>query len=190
MGTVGASPTSTATATFTPTATATATFTPTPTPTPIQVSQVTSKETKCNEFRSGTSQPLSSVSYAVDPHGKIKDVKPGDFLYWVAVTVPAGNNTFTISQTITTGNFNTLFRMDKSKVFDSNCRDVHGMFTQNGGTVTVTFNAPAAGTYSIGLQYKTDSVNHKPAPSPTTVHYEFMTTGVPGSTSGLDLVRR
>jgi hypothetical protein len=77
-----------------------------------------------------------------------------------------------------------------SKVFDSNCHDVHGMFMQNGGTVTVTFNAPAAGTYYIQLKYKTNSVNHEPAPSPTTVHYEFMTTGVPGSTSGLDLVRR
>jgi hypothetical protein len=108
----------------------------------------------------------------------------------VAVTVSAGNNTFTIGQTITTGNFNTLFRMDKSKVFDSNCHDVHRMETQNGGTVTVTFTAPTAGTYYIQLKYKTDSVNHQPAPSPTTVHYEFMTTGVPGSTSGLDLVRR
>ena len=158
----------------------------------MQISQITTKETKCNKFRDGGAQTLSSVSYAVDGQGKIKDVKPDAFLYWVAVTVPAGNNAFTVAQTITTGNFNTLFGMDKpkSKVFDSNCRDVHGMFTQNGGTVTVTFNAAAAGTYYIQLQYKTDSVNHKPAPSPTTVHYEFMTTGVPGSTSGLDLVRR
>src|SRR5262249_17867863 len=146
---------------------------------------------KCQQFRGGTAQSLSSVSYAVDPMGKIKDVKPDAFLYWVAVTVPAGSNTFTVTQTITTGNFNTLFNIEKpmSKVFDSNCHDAHGMFTQNGGTVTVTFNAPAAGTYYIQLKFKTDAINHKPAPSPTTVHYEFMTTGVPGSTSGLDLAR-
>lgn len=156
----------------------------------MQVSQITSKETKCNKFRDGGAQTLSSVSYAVGGHGEIKDVKPGDFLYWVAVTVPAGNNTLTVTQTITTGNFNTLFRMDKSKVFDSNCRDVHSTDAGTDGTVTVTFNAAAAGTYYIQLKYKTDTVNHKPAPSPTTVHYEFMTIGVPGSTSGIDLVRR
>jgi Bacterial pre-peptidase C-terminal domain len=156
------------------------------------VSQITTKETKCNKFRDGGAQTLSSVSYAVGGHGEIKDVKPDAFLYWVAVTVPAGSNTFMVSETITTGNFNTLFDIDKpkSKVFDSNCHDVHGIFTQNGGTVTVTFTAPAAGTYYLQVKYKTDSVNHDPAPSPTTVHYEFMTAGMPGSTSGLDLVRR
>ena len=157
----------------------------------MQVSQITTKETNCNQFRGGTGQTLSSVSYTVDPMGKIKDVKPDKFAYWVAVTVPAGQNTLTITQTITTGNFSTLFNMEKpmSKVFDSNCRDAHGMFMQSGGTVTVKFNAPAAGTYYIQLMNKTDSVNHKPAPTPTTAHYEFMTTGVPGSTSGIDLVR-
>jgi len=31
----------------------------------------------------------------------------------------------------------------------------------------------------------------QPAPSPgTTVHYNFNTTGVPGSTSGLDLIKQ
>jgi len=55
--------------------------------------------------------------------------------------------------------------------------------------VTVTFNAPTAGTYIISIKYKADSVSGKPAPSPgTTAHYDFMTTGVPGSTSELDLV--
>jgi hypothetical protein len=28
------------------------------------------------------------------------------------------------------------------------------------------------------------------APSPTTVHYDFSTTGVPGTTSGLDLKKK
>jgi hypothetical protein len=62
--------------------------------------------------------------------------------------------------------------------------------TQSGGTVSVTFNAPTAGTYFISIKYNSKSLNGKPAPSPTTtVHYDFMTTGVPASTSGLDLVR-
>ena len=60
--------------------------------------------------------------------------------------------------------------------------------TQSGGTMTVRFNAPTAGTH-IAIKYNSKSLNGKPAPSPTTtVHYDFMTTGVPASTSGLDLV--
>jgi hypothetical protein len=62
--------------------------------------------------------------------------------------------------------------------------------TQSGGTVIVTFNAPTAGTYFILIKYNSGSVKNKPAPSPTTaVHYDFMTTGMPASTSGLDLIR-
>jgi hypothetical protein len=180
--------------TATPTATATSTPTPaptaTPTPTPIWVSQITSKATSCSQFRSGTAQTLSSLSYIVD-HGLVKNVRPDAFLYWVAVTVPAGNNTLTITQTITTGNFNTFFLIGGSNVFNSNCGSVHRTVTQSGGTVTVTFNAPTAGTYFISIKYNSNSLNNKPAPSPTTtVHYDFMTTGVPASTSGLDLVLR
>jgi hypothetical protein len=130
------------------------------------------------------------VSYAVDPQGKLKDAKPDAFLYWVAVTVPAGSNTLTVTQTITTGNFSTLFRLDGNNLFDSSCHSLPRTVTQSGGTVTVSFTAPAAGTYFIRLKFKTDSVNHKPAPNPTTVHYNFITTGVPGSTQGIDLVRR
>ena len=57
------------------------------------------------------------------------------------------------------------------------------------GTVTVQWNAPTAGTYYFGLKYSVNSLVGDNAPSPgTTVHYNFATTGVPGSTSGLDLV--
>jgi len=113
------------------------------------------------------------------------------FFYWVRVTVPAGNNAFTITQTITTGNFSTFWDIASgSNVFDSNCNSLHPNITQNGNTTTVTFNAPTAGTYFISVKYDTGSVKGKTAPSPgTTVHYNFMTTGVPGSTSGLDLVK-
>src|SRR5437867_3208267 len=192
--------TPTATATFTPTptatATATATSTPTPTPTPTstptQVSQITPTGTTCRDFSRGTADTLSSVGYSVK-NGQINQVNPGVFFYWVRVTVPAGNNTFTITETITTGNFRTLMAMANggSNVFDSNCNSVGPTITQNPttGTVTVTFNAPAAGTYFISIKYSANSVGGSPPPSPgTTAHYNFTTTGVPGSTSGLDLV--
>ena len=123
----------------------------------------------------------------------IKQVSPGGFFYWVRVTAPAGSNTFTITQTITTGNFASVIVdiANGSNVFNSSCASVHPRITQNAttGTVTVTFNAPTAGTYFISIKYNAQSVAGKPAPSPgTTVHYDFTTTGVAGSTSGLDLV--
>ena len=56
--------------------------------------------------------------------------------------------------------------------------------------VTAQWNAPTAGTYIISIKYDTHSIAGDPAPSPgTTVHYDFATTGVPGSTSGLDLIK-
>ena len=185
--------TATATATATPTATATATATPvaTATPTPTAaVSQITSTSTTCSQFSAGTSHTLTSLQYTVK-NGVVKNVQPTGFLYWVAVTAPAGGNTFTITQTITTGNFNSFIPIaGGSKVFNSNCGNLPLTITQSGGTVTVTFNAPTAGTYFISIKYNSKSLNGKPAPSPTTtVHYDFMTTGVPASTSGLDLVR-
>ena len=190
-----ATSTATATATFTPTptATATATATPTPTPTPsatpVQVSKITPTGTTCSQFKNGTAQTLSSVNYSVS-NGVIHNVNPGVLFYWVRVTVPAGSNTLTITQTITTGNFNTFLALASgSNVFDSNCNSVGPTITQNANITTVTFTAPTAGTYFIGIKYDPHSVVGMPAPSPgTTVHYNFMTTGVPGSTSGLDLI--
>jgi hypothetical protein len=122
----------------------------------------------------------------------IQQTNPGVFFYWVKVTVPAGNNSFLVSQTITTGNFSTLFTLASgSNVFDANC--VNGLkptFTARGGSVSVQWNAPSAGTYIISLKYSTSSVVGVTAPSPPTVHYEFSTAGVPGSTSGIDLVKK
>src|SRR5207249_7796324 len=105
--------TPTATATFTPTATATATATSTPTPTPTpqgHVSQITPTGTTCRDFSQGTAETLAFLNYSVGNDGKIKqNVTPGVFFYWVSVTVPAGNNVVTVTETITTGNFTGLF---------------------------------------------------------------------------------
>jgi hypothetical protein len=115
------------------------------------------------------------------------------FFYWVKVTVPAGNNTFTITQTITTGNFTGKFSFaNGSNVFNSSCNAVSNTMTQNTttGAMTVQFNAPTAGSYIISIKYDSKSIVGLPAPSPTTtVHYDFATTGVAGSTSGLDLIK-
>jgi hypothetical protein len=157
------------------------------------VSQITPTGTTCTQFANHTAQTLSSLTYSVN-NGKIKQkVTPGVFFYWVAVTVPAGNNIFTITQTITTGNFTGLFDFTSgSNVFTSNCISLSETITQNPatGAVTVQFNAPTAGTYFISIKYDSKSFVGDPAPSPgTTVHYDFATTGVPSSTSGLDLIK-
>lgn len=157
------------------------------------MSQITPTGTTCNQFRDGTAETLANLNYSV-AGGKVKNnVTPGVFFYWVSVTVPAGNNVFTITETITTGNFTGLFNFASgSNVFDSNCNSVPDTITQNPTTkvVTVSFNAPVAGTYIIGIKYDSKSIVGLPAPSPgTTVHYDFATTGVPGSTSGLDLIK-
>jgi hypothetical protein len=117
------------------------------------VSQITVDGTKCAKFSSGTATTLDSVTYQVDNHGKTKDVKPPKFMYWVKVTAAAGNNTFVIDQLITTGNFNTQFKLDGGgNVFKgSDCKpakDVHmRQDTTNGThrTVTVRFKAQHAG---------------------------------------------
>jgi len=157
------------------------------------VSKITPTGTTCSQFRDGTAATLSSLNYSVSG-GKIKNnVTPGVFFYWVSVTVPAGNNNVTITETITTGNFTGLFNFTSgSSVFNSSCNSVSDTITQNPntGTVTVSFNAPVAGTYIIGIKYDSKSIAGLPAPGPgTTVHYNFATTGVPGSTQGLDLIK-
>jgi hypothetical protein len=142
----------------------------------------------------GTAETLSSVEYSVK-NGVINQLAPGVFCYWLKVTVPAGNNSFTITETITTANFSAPIALANggSNVFNNNCNRTLNTITQgpNTGTVTVSFNAPTAGDYFISLKYQPQSLKGANAPWPTTtVHYDLVTTQVPGSASGIDLVRR
>jgi hypothetical protein len=155
------------------------------------LSQITPAGTTCNQFSSGTAQTLGSVHYDLN-NGLIDGVLPHSFLYWVKVTVPAGDNTLRINQRITTGNFNTFFAGtgNGSGVFDSNCVSLDRAGMQSGDTTMVRFNAPAEGTYFIAINFHSQSLIGQPAPSPeTTVHYDFRTIGVPDATSGLDLIQ-
>ena len=157
------------------------------------MSKITPTGTTCNDFKNGQAETLASLSYSVK-NGQINRIAPGVFFYWLKVTVPAGNNVFTVTETITTGNFTTKFLLANggNNVFNNSCNAISNNSTQAGnGTVTVTFNAPVAGDYFISLKYNTNSVKGAPAPAPTTtVHYDFQTTGVPGSLSGIDLIKQ
>ena len=159
---------------------------------PATVSQITPAGTTCSQFASGTAETLGSVQYGVN-NTLIDWVAPDGFLYWVRVTAPAGENIFRITQTITSGSFNTFFAAigNGSNVFDSNCVSLERSVSQIGDTVTVRFNAPAAGTYYIRDQLQRAEPPRPTCSQPgTTVHYDFTTTGVPDSTSGLDLVKQ
>ncbi len=160
------------------------------------MSQITETGTTCAAFSGGTAQTLGSVQYSVK-NGAISQANPGVFYYWVKVTAPAGNNTFVVNQSITTGNFSTLFGITSgSIVYNSSCTNVHGTFTQSSitnttsGTVTVKFNASTAGSYDIAIKFTATSVTGKTAPTPSTAGYSYSTTGVPGSTSGLNLKKK
>jgi hypothetical protein len=154
----------------------------------MQVSQITETGTTCAQFRDGTAVTLSSIHYHVSG-GTIHNVNPGVMFYWVRVTVPAGHQVFTITQTLTGGVPPPPFfgLASGSNVFDSTCTSVGPTITQNGNTTTVMFTAATAGTYIIGIKYDPHTVVGATAPS-ATVHYNFATTGVVGSTSTIDLV--
>ena len=155
---------------------------------PATVSQITRART-CSQFSSGTARNLDRAQYDVN-NGLIDRVLPTSFLYWVPVTALAGDNEFRITQTITTGNFDTFFAGggNGTSVFDSDCASLEWTARQSGDTTTVRFSAPAAGTYFIAIAFDARSLVGEPAPDPATVHYEFTTTGVPHSTSGISLI--
>jgi hypothetical protein len=155
------------------------------------VSQITGTGDSCSQFIGGTAQTLSRLIYTVR-NGLIYRVTPSGFAYWVRVTASAGANTFVIPQTITTGNFTTRFGLAStgSNVRTGTCAAVSGetiTAASGNSSFTVRWNAPSAGTYVIRLRLATSAVRNQPVPSPPTVHYTFSTTGVAGSTSGIDL---
>jgi hypothetical protein len=119
-------------------------------------------------------------------------VSPSAFDYWVRLAGSAGSNTAVIPQSITTGNFSTLFGLGTgTAVYDASCGTVSGVTaTAAAGNTsfTVQWNAASAGTYYIALRLSTSPVTNKRAPS-SAVHYQYSTNGVSGSTSGIDLTR-
>jgi uncharacterized protein len=170
---------------------ATATFHLTNLPT---VTALLSSGATCGTFAAGTASQLSDISYGVR-RSRISSLTVSTFSYWVNVTAVAGSNTFTVNQSITSGNFATLFGLTAgSAVYTSSCtKGPKATFTQSStnaaaGTVTVTFNAPTAGTYYVNVAFRTGSLKGATAPSPSAVNYRFSTTGVPGTTRALDLM--
>jgi hypothetical protein len=189
--------TGTANGTFDDASSTTASATAIATVTAVNCAQITPTNTTCSDYASGTAATLSLLQYTVKS-GLINSVAPGVFFYWDGISVPAGSNTFTLRQAITTNNFDSHFfaMAAGSNVFDSNCNAVSGeSLTQSGSDITITFNAASAGTYFIGIKFDATSVKGFAVPSPTTVHYEFSMLDssfatLTGSVQGLDLAKK
>jgi hypothetical protein len=156
------------------------------------LSKITTKDATCSQFSGGTAQTLGAAEYVVK-NGTIKKVIPNRIAYWVKVSVPSGPQSVEVDQAITSGNFSQKLTLaNGSKVYTAACGKVkQPTFTAGpNGSVTVGFNAATAGTYLIEVLYKSSAANGQAAPAPTTVHFEFSTAGVSGSTSGLDLIKQ
>jgi hypothetical protein len=164
-------------------------------------SKITPTQTTCQQFKDGTAGTLSQLDYSVK-NGKINQVSPGVFFYWIKVTAVAGSNTFHIVQDTpgATNTFDNFFAVAAgSKVFNSNCVAVSpaATITQSSlstapNTTTITFNASSgAGTYFIGIKYDSGSVKGLPAPTYDPVSYSFTTTEAgASSTQGLLLKKK
>jgi len=156
------------------------------------VSKITDTNATCSQISGGTAQALGAAEYVLK-NGKINKVTPNTIAYWVKVSVPSGPQSLEVDQAITSGNFSQKLTLASgSKVYTAACGKVKSpTFTAgSNGSVTVGFNAGSAGTYFVEVLFKASAANGQAAPAPTTVHYEFSTAGVSGSTSGLDLIKQ
>jgi hypothetical protein len=149
--------------------------------------QITPTATTCSQFASGSAATLDTLSYSVKA-GKINQVAPGVFFYWIRVT---NGGTYTITQATSPQTSFTKFKIASgSSFFSSSCSKVNSTITQNSSTGTVTITFTGTGQFYIGIKYDTSSVKGATAPTPSTVHYTFAMTGVAGSEQSLDLVKK
>jgi hypothetical protein len=155
-------------------------------------------EAICPQFLAGTAPTLSTVNYDTTTAKGITSISKvsttGNFFYWVSIPVASpGTQSFTITQSTTYGatSGDPFFEpASGGKAYDGNCNDLQTTITGGGASVTVGFTAATAGTYIIGLKDSTKSIiGSSPASSTPgfTYGYTFSTTGVSGSTQGLNL---
>ena len=158
--------------------------------------QLTASGSSCASFAGGTTTPLSELAYTLNK-GKIGKLSEVSVTYWLRVVAPAGANALTVDQEVTSGNLSTLLSVGGgSNVYRSDCSGglkatiTQGSTNGTAGTISVSFNAPAAGTYFVGLKLSTNSLKGLSEPSPTTVSYEFSTQLVADTTRSLNLVKQ
>jgi hypothetical protein len=169
------------------------------------VSQITTTdagpaEAICQQFIAGTASTLHAVVYDTKGTTISKVITPGQFWYWVNVpATAAGPQSFTITQATTyaPGTGSPFFLLGSgTAVFDGSCNPLAA--SASGGTatspdVTVSFNAPSAGSFNIAVKLATHSIIGSSPASMTSgfsYTYTFATTGVGGSTQTLLLTHQ
>jgi len=136
----------------------------------LPAAKITPTATTCEMFRDGTAADLNELLYTLKGN-KINSVAPGVLFYYNLVTVAAGD-TITVDQTDNSGSTPALgvqqailWNLDCTKAADG---------TVSGDGATVTFIAPATGTYIISIKYTPETV--KRTTNPGTVTYSFSTS--------------
>jgi hypothetical protein len=161
-----------------------------------QITNTTSNgEDTCTEFTGGTAGTVSTVSYDTKSDGTLSKVTtPGSFWYFVSISVSSpGSQSFTITQSTnyapTSGT--PYFSLGGGSTgYDGSCNPLGTTVTGGGASTTVSFTAPAAGTYIVGVKFMTHSVVGSSQANTTpgfSYNYTFATTGASGSTQGLML---
>jgi hypothetical protein len=173
--------------------------------------QITPTQTTCQAFRDGTSDTLSTFNYS--GNSTITNENPGVFFYYDKVTLPAGTNTITVTESITSNNTfpsgksNYLLRVlndsvSQVQLFDANCTAVNSATVTLGPINTVTNTYPVtittasnlpAGSYIFSVKYTPKTLTGLGVPTPTTIVYSFSSTLngvlVSGSTQSISGVK-
>jgi hypothetical protein len=180
---------------------------------PPPSAQITPTNTTCQQFSSGTAGTITSFNYSGDSTGTISNANPGVFFYYDKVSMPAGVNTVTVTESITSTN---TFPSGEAKyllpvlngstnqvqLYDSGCNTISGATITVGpvnpanDTYPVTITTPStlpAGTYIFSIKYTPKGVVGLGVPSPTTINYSFSGllngAAINGSTQGISGVK-
>ena len=162
----------------------TATVSVTCTPPPPSA-KITPTGTTCEQFRDGTAADLTELLYGVRNDGTIGNVAPGIGFYFVQW------NGSPISIVQTDDGSTPPFGAKSVQVYhSSDCAKLtSGTTVVLGTTTTISITNPV-GSYIVRLAFDPTTVAGSPAPSPSTVHYQYTTNGVANSTDTVNLARK
>lgn len=140
---------------------------------------------------------VNEVLYTV-AKGRIGSTAPGAFFYYSPVTAPSPN--FTIEVTQVKSNPAVPFFLIEApgpRVYDANCNrsKLATVVSSSNGQTTIQVSGATVGqTFTVAVKYKTSSVGGATQPTPTTVHYDFVTlvngTPVAADPNGVDLKKK
>ena len=166
---------------------------------PDAEAQITPTGTTCQQYAAGTAADLTVLTYSTK-RGSIRQVSPGVFFYWFQVMAVPGLTVLAIDQEVTTNNFaGTFDQASGSGVFATGCSKVAGAsISTSDGQTLISFVAPSAGEYIVGVKYSASSLVGDVAPTAGThgdfsVDWRLTLSGPgiqPGTSDSLRLLRK